>query len=243
MPAGAPLAWKRILLKVSGEALSGEGRLGIDGGPLHALAEEIAAAAKTGVEIAIVNGGGNIVRGAQMAIKGIGRATADYMGMLATVINALALQDVLESLGAPTRVLSAIEMRGVAEPYIRRRAMRHLEKGRIIILAGGSGHPYFSTDTTAALRGSEIGAQVLLKGTKVDGVYDKDPKQHADAQRFVDVSFEEVYARRLQVMDRTAITMCQENALPIVVFDMGVAGNLARVLRGETVGTRVGFTG
>ena len=242
MPAGAPLAWKRILLKVSGEALSGEGRLGIDGGPLHALAEEIAAAAKTGVEIAIVNGGGNIVRGAQMAIKGIGRATADYMGMLATVINALALQDVLESLGAPTRVLSAIEMRGVAEPYIRRRAMRHLEKGRIIILAGGSGHPYFSTDTTAALRGSEIGAQVLLKGTKVDGVYDKDPKRHGDAQRFLDVSFEEVYARRLQVMDRTAITMCQENALPIVVFDMGVAGNLARVLRGETIGTRVGFS-
>jgi uridylate kinase len=242
MPAGAPLAWKRILLKVSGEALSGEGRLGIDGGPLHALAEEIAAAAKTGAEIAIVNGGGNIVRGAQMAIKGIGRATADYMGMLATVINALALQDVLESLGAPTRVLSAIEMRGVAEPYIRRRAMRHLEKGRIIILAGGSGHPYFSTDTTAALRGSEIGAQVLLKGTKVDGVYDKDPKRHGDAQRFLDVSFEEVYARRLQVMDRTAITMCQENALPIVVFDMGVAGNLARVLRGEAIGTRVGFS-
>jgi len=242
MPAGAPLAWKRILLKVSGESLSGEGRLGIDGGPLHAVAEEIAAAARTGAEIAIVNGGGNIVRGAQMAIKGIGRATADYMGMLATVINALALQDVLESLGAPTRVLSAIEMRGVAEPYIRRRAMRHLEKGRIIILAGGSGHPYFSTDTTAALRGSEIGAQVLLKGTKVDGVYDKDPKRNADAQRFLDVSFEEVYARRLQVMDRTAITMCQENALPIVVFDMGVPGNLARVLRGETVGTRVGFT-
>jgi uridylate kinase len=241
MPAGAPLAWKRVLLKVSGEALSGEGRLGIDGEPLHALAAEIAAAARTGAEIAIVNGGGNIVRGAQMAIKGIGRATADYMGMLATIINALALQDVLESLGAPTRVLSAIEMRGVAEPYIRRRAMRHLEKGRVVILAGGSGHPYFSTDTTAALRGSEIGAQVLLKGTKVDGVYDKDPKRHGDAQRFLDVSFEEVYARRLQVMDRTAITMCQENALPIVVFDMGVEGNLARVLRGETIGTRVGF--
>jgi uridylate kinase len=241
MPAGAPLAWQRILLKVSGEALSGEGRTGIEGGPLHAVAAEIAAAAQTGAQIAIVNGGGNIVRGAQLAIKGIGRATADYMGMLATVINALALQDVLESLGAPTRVLSAIEMRGVAEPYIRRRAMRHLEKGRIIILAGGSGHPYFSTDTTAALRGSEIGAQVLLKGTKVDGVYDKDPKRHGDAQRFQSVSFDEVYARRLQVMDRTAITMCQENALPIVVFDMGVPGNLARVLRGEAVGTRVGF--
>ena len=164
------------------------------------------------------------------------------MGMLATVVNALALQDVLESLGRPTRVLSAIEMRGVAEPYIRRRATRHLEKGRIVILAGGSGHPYFSTDTTAALRGSEIGAQVLLKGTKVDGVYDKDPKRHADATRFEDVSFEEVYARRLQVMDRTAITMCQENALPIVVFDMGTGGNLSRVLRGERIGTRVGFS-
>jgi uridylate kinase len=163
------------------------------------------------------------------------------MGMLATVINAIALQDVLESQGRPTRVLSAIEMRGVAEPYIRRRAMRHLEKGRVVILAGGSGHPYFSTDTTAALRGSEIGAQALLKGTKVDGIYDKDPKRHDDARRFESVSFEEVYARRLQVMDRTAITMCQENNLPIVVFDMSVPGNLARLLGGERVGTWVGF--
>ena len=233
--------WRRVLLKVSGESLSGEGRTGIDAGPLYALAREIASAAETGVEIAIVNGGGNIVRGAQVAIQGIGRATADYMGMLATVINALALQDVLESLGRPTRVLSAIEMRGVAEPYIRRRAMRHLEKGRVVILAGGSGHPYFSTDTTAALRGSEIGAQVLLKGTKVDGVYDKDPKRHAEARRFDAISFEEVYARRLQVMDRTAITMCQENNLPIVVFDMSVPGNLARLLSGERVGTWIGF--
>ncbi|HVG94288.1 MAG TPA: UMP kinase [Planctomycetota bacterium] len=233
--------WRRVLLKVSGEALSGEGKTGIDGEPLHALAKEIALAAGLGVEIAIVNGGGNIVRGAQMAIRGVGRATADYMGMLATVINAIALQDVLESQGRPTRVLSAIEMRGVAEPYIRRRAMRHLEKGRVVILAGGSGHPYFSTDTTAALRGSEIGAQALLKGTKVDGIYDKDPKRHDDARRFESVSFEEVYARRLQVMDRTAITMCQENNLPIVVFDMSVPGNLARLLGGERVGTWVGF--
>jgi uridylate kinase len=238
---GTGRPWRRVLLKVSGEALSGEGRTGIDGEPLHALAREIALAAGLGVEIAIVNGGGNIVRGAQMAIRGVGRATADYMGMLATVINAIALQDVLESEGRPTRVLSAIEMRGVAEPYIRRRAMRHLEKGRVVILAGGSGHPYFSTDTTAALRGSEIGAQVLLKGTKVDGVYDKDPKRHDDARRFESVSFEEVYARRLQVMDRTAITMCQENNLPIVVFDMSVPGNLARLLGGERVGTWVGF--
>src|SRR5206468_1130091 len=162
-------------------------------------------------ERAIVNGGGNIVRGAQVSITGIGRTTADYMGMLATVVNALALQDVLESLSRPTRVLSAIEMRGVAEPYIRRRAMRHLEKGRVIVLAGGSGHPYFSTDTAAALRGSEIGAQALLKATKVDGVYDKDPKRHADAKRFEVMTFDEVYERKLEVMDRTAITMCQEH--------------------------------
>lgn len=235
--------WKRVLLKISGESLSGEGRLGIEGGPLHDVAAEIAAAADTGVQIAVVNGGGNIVRGAQMAIKGIGRATADYMGMLATVVNALALQDVLESMGRPTRVLSAIEMRGVAEPYIRRRAMRHLEKGRVVILAGGTGQPYFSTDTTASLRGSEIGAQVLLKGTKVDGVYDKDPKRHGDATRFASISFEEVYAKRLMVMDRTAITMCQENTLPIVVFDMAVAGNLRRLLAGERLGTWIGFPG
>ena len=241
MPETGP--WRRVLLKISGESLSGEGRGGIDGEPLHALAAEIAKAADLGVEIAIVNGGGNIVRGAQLAIKGVGRATADYMGMLATVINALALQDVLESLGRPTRVLSAIEMRGVAEPYIRRRAMRHLEKGRVVILAGGSGHPYFSTDTTAALRGSELGSQALLKGTKVDGVYDKDPKSHSDATRFSSLSFDEVYARRLAVMDLTAITMCRENSLPIVVFDMGVPGNLARVLSGERLGTRIGFPG
>ena len=241
--AGGDRPWRRVLLKVSGEALSGEGRSGIDGAPLHALAEEIVLAADTGVEIAIVNGGGNIVRGAQLAIKGVGRATADYMGMLATVINALALQDVLESLGRPTRVLTAIEMRGVAEPYIRRRAMRHLEKGRVVILAGGSGHPYFSTDTTAALRGSEIGATVLLKGTKVDGVYDKDPKRHGDAARFTALTFDDVYARKLQVMDRTAITMCQENDLPIVVFDMAVKGNLKRLLQGERVGTWIGFPG
>jgi uridylate kinase len=233
--------WRRVLVKISGEALSGEGRGGIHGEAVHALARELADAAETGVEIAVVNGGGNIVRGAQMAITGIGRATADTMGMLATVINALALQDVLESLGRPTRVLSAIEMRGVAEPYIRRRAMRHLEKGRVILLAGGSGHPYFSTDTAAALRGSEIGAQVLLKATKVDGVYDKDPKRHGNASRFETMGFDEVYERRLEVMDRTAITMCQEHALPIVVFDMAVKGNLTRLLRGERVGTRIGF--
>jgi uridylate kinase len=236
-PAGP---WRRVLLKISGEAFSGEGKQGIDGAAVHALAQEIASAAKTGVEMAVVNGGGNIVRGAQVSITGIGRTTADYMGMLATVVNALALQDVLEGLGRPTRVLTAMEMRGVAEPYIRRRAMRHLEKGRVVVLAGGSGHPFFSTDTTAALRGSEIGAQVLLKGTKVDGVYDRDPKRHGGATRFDDLTFEEVYAKRLEVMDRTAITMCQENHLPIVVFDMGVPGNLTRLLQGARIGTRIG---
>jgi uridylate kinase len=233
--------WKRILLKVSGEAFSGSTGRAIDGECVAALAEEIASAHGLGVEVAVVNGGGNILRGAEANLRGVGRSTADYMGMLATVVNALALQDVLESLGHTTRVLSAIEMRTVAEPYIRRRCMRHLEKGRIVILAGGSGHPFFSTDTTAALRGTEIGAQVLLKGTKVDGVYDKDPKKNDDAVRFQRISFEDVYAKRLKVMDRTAITLCQENRLPIVVFDMGVKGNLLRLLQGEDLGTHVGM--
>ena len=233
--------WKRILLKVSGEAFSGSSGRAIEGECLAALAQEIASARALGVEVAVVNGGGNILRGADANLKGVGRSTADYMGMLATVVNALALQDVLESLGHVTRVLSAIEMRTVAEPYIRRRCVRHLEKGRVVILAGGSGHPFFTTDTTAALRGTEIGAQVLLKGTKVDGVYDKDPKKNRDAVRFRRISFEDVYAKRLQVMDRTAITLCQENRLPIVVFDMGVPGNLLRLLQGEDLGTHVGM--
>jgi uridylate kinase len=236
--------WKRVLLKVSGEAFASEGGgRPIDGPAVEELAQEIAEAHELGIEIAIVNGGGNILRGADSSIQGIGRATADYMGMLATVINALALQDTLEGRGVPTRVLSALEVRTVAEPYIRRRAMRHLEKGRVVILTGGSGHPYFSTDTTAALRGTEIGADVLLKGTKVDGIYDRDPKLHHDAVRYQTVTFEEVYAKRLKVMDRTAITLCIDNRLPIVVFEMGVPGNLVRVLQGEPLGTRVGAEG
>jgi uridylate kinase len=235
---GASLRWRRVLLKVSGEAFGAERT--IEGPAVQALAEEIAAAHALGVQIAVVNGGGNILRGAETNIEGIGRATADYMGMLATVINALALSDMLEARGVATRVCSALEIRTVAEPYIRRRAMRHLEKGRVVILAGGSGHPFFTTDTTAALRGTELQADVLLKGTKVDGVYDKDPLVHHDAVRFPALTFEEVYARRLQVMDRTAITMCIENRLPIVVFEMGVPGNLVRVLTGEPVGTTVG---
>ena len=239
-PSDAP-RWKRILLKVSGEAFGDASGRGLAGSGLVELAREIKAAHALGVEIAVVNGGGNILRGADAKLDGVTRATADTMGMLATVVNALALQDVIEAQGVATRVCSAIEMKSVAEPYIRRRAMRHLEKGRVVILAGGSGHPYFSTDTTAALRGMEIGAQVLLKGTKVDGVYDKDPKRSTDAVRFEHISFEDVYAKRLKVMDRTAITMCQENHLPIVVFDMGVKGNLVRLLQGEDVGTLVGF--
>ena len=240
-PAPVAPRWKRILLKVSGEAFGDSSGRGLASSGLVVLAREITAAHALGVEIAVVNGGGNILRGAEANLDGVTRATADTMGMLATVVNALALQDVIESQGVATRVCSAIEMKSVAEPYIRRRAMRHLEKGRIVILAGGSGHPYFSTDTTAALRGTEIGAQVLLKGTKVDGVYDKDPKRSSDAVRFKHISFEDVYAKRLKVMDRTAITLCQENQLPIVVFDMGVAGNLVRLLKGEDVGTLVGF--
>jgi uridylate kinase len=232
---GEGLRWNRVLLKISGEAFSGDTAQTLEESALSRLAEEIVGAYELGAEIAIVNGGGNILRGGQTHIEGLGRATADYMGMLATVINALALQDVLESRG-----LSAVEIKTVAEPYIRRRCMRHLERGRVVILAGGSGHPFFTTDTTAALRAVEIGADVLLKGTKVDGVYDKDPKKHPDAERFPRISFEDVYRRRLEVMDRTAITMCIENRLPIVVFDMGVTGNLRGVLKGEDLGTVVG---
>lgn len=235
------LRWKRILLKISGEVFSrGDGCGPIREAGVSALADEIAAAHALGAEVAVVGGGGNILRGGQARIRGLVRATADSMGMLATVINALALQDVLEDRGIPTRLLTALEIRPVAEPYVRRRCLRHLEKGRVVLLAAGTGLPFFTTDTAAALRGTEIGARVLLKGTKVDGVYDRDPKTHPDAVRFESISFEEVYRRGLGVMDRTAITLCAENRLPIVVFDMTVPGNLARVLCGEDIGTIVG---
>ena len=234
------LRFRRVLLKVSGEAFSDGGDATIAAAGVATLADEIAEAHALGVEIAVVNGGGNILRGGQTKIPGLSRTTADLMGMLATVIYALALQDVLESRSIETRLLTALEIRPVAEPYIRRRCVRHLEKGRVVILAAGTGHPFFTTDTTAALRGIEIGAQVLLKGTKVDGVYDQDPKVHPDAQRFDRISFEEVYRRRLKVMDRTAITLCIENETPIVVFDMDEVGNLRGVLRGEDIGTLVG---
>ncbi|MDJ0974156.1 MAG: UMP kinase [Planctomycetota bacterium] len=239
MPDGAP-RWNRVLLKISGEALAGDAGRPIDGDAVATLADEIVSAHKLGTQIAIVNGGGNILRGAQASIQGIERATADYMGMLATIINALGLQDMLESKGVPTRVLTAIEMRSVAEPYIRRRCMRHLEKGRVVILAGGTGQPFFSTDTTAALRGTEIGAQVLLKGTKVDGIYDRDPNKFEGATRFESLTFDEVIQKDLKVMDKTAFTLCEQNGLPIVVFEMGVPGNLRRMLEGEMLGTTVG---
>ncbi len=234
------LTWRRVLLKISGESLSSGGGQPIDGPAVGLVAEEIVRAHALGVQIAIVNGGGNILRGAQTQIEGLERATADSMGMLATVINALALQGMLESLGVPTRVLTAIPMQSVAEPWIRRRAVRHLEKGRVVILAGGTGQPYFSTDTTAALRGAELGADVLLKGTQVDGVYDRDPKRDPTATRFQHLSFGDVLQRNLKVMDKTAFTLCEQNGLPIVVFEMGMPGNLERILQGEPLGTTVG---
>ena len=230
--------WRRVLLKVSGEAFAGPSGKPIDAVGITGLAKDIAKTHALGVQIAVVNGGGNILRGAKTQIDGLLRTTADTMGMLATIINALSLADLLEHYGVPARVQTAIAMKEVAEPYIRSRAIRHLEKGRVVILAGGTGHPFFSTDTTAALRGSEVAADVVLKGTNVDGVYDRDPKLHTDATRFETLSYEDVLKRRLHVMDRTAITLCEENKLPIVVFKMG-DGSLRRLLNGADLGTLV----
>ncbi|HEX7079103.1 MAG TPA: UMP kinase [Candidatus Eisenbacteria bacterium] len=232
-------ASRRVLLKLSGEVLAGEARFGIDADALGRVADEIGEGAAGGVEIGIVIGGGNLIRGTATTREALDRATADSMGMLGTVINALALQNALEHRGLTTRVLSAIEMRSLAEPYIRRRAVRHLEKGRVVILAAGTGHPYFTTDTAAVLRAVEIGADVLLKATKVDGVFTEDPKQNPAATRFDTLSYLEAIDRRLTVMDRTAFTMGMDNRLPLVVFNVTVPGNLVRALRGETVGTRV----
>ncbi len=231
--------YKRVLLKLSGEALAGENKSGIDADILERLGQEVAAIHKLGVEIAIVVGGGNIHRGVAGATKGMDRATSDYMGMMATVINSLALQDCLERHGLFTRVLSAIDMKEVAEPYIRRRAVRHLEKGRIVIFAAGTGNPYFTTDTTAALRANEINAEVILKATKVDGVYDKDPMKHKDAVKINKLSYIEVLNRGIKIMDSTAITLCMDNDVEIVVFDVFEAGNIKRVISGEKVGTTV----
>ncbi|KUK14581.1 MAG: UMP kinase [Synergistetes bacterium] len=232
--------YKRVLLKLSGEVLGGDKGFGIDTEEMKRIALEIKEAKETGVEIAIVVGGGNIFRGLAGSAKGMDRATADYMGMIATVINALALQDALEKFGVPTRVQTAIEMREVAEPYIRRRAIRHLEKGRIVIFACGTGNPFFSTDTAAALRAAEIGAEAILKATKVDGVYDADPHVYKDAVKFSRLEYLEVLNRGLRVMDSTAISLCMDNEIPVIVFNIKVPGNLLRIIRGEEIGTCVG---
>ena len=231
--------YKRVIIKLSGEALAGEIGYGLESNTLNTLAEQIAEISALGVEVACV-GGGNIWRGIAGAKRGIDRATADYMGMLATVINALALQDVLEKHDVDTRVMSAIEMREVAEPYIKRRAIRHLEKGRVVIFAAGTGNPFFSTDTTAALRAAEIEAEAILMAKKVDGVYDCDPKTHPEAQRFETLTFLEVLNRGLKVMDSTAISLCMDNNIPIQVFNITEKGNMMKAVLGEKIGTLVG---
>jgi uridylate kinase len=230
---------RRVLLKLSGEVLAGAAGQGIDAMAIGRLADEIRDGIEDGTELGIVIGGGNLIRGTTAAEEGFDRATGDAMGMLATVINALALQDALEHRGLSTRVMTAMEMRSLAEPYIRRRAVRHLEKGRVVILAAGTGHPYFTTDTAAVLRAVEIGAHVLLKATKVDGVFTEDPRRNPQATRYDSLSYIEAITRRLNVMDMTAFTMGMDHRLPLVVFNVTVPGNLVRALKGETVGTRV----
>lgn len=233
------MKYKRILLKLSGEVMMGDSKFGINLSAARELAREIKDVHSSGVQLAIVIGGGNIFRGLSESAKDMDRATADYMGMLATVINSLALQDALEAENVFTRILSAIEMHNIAEPYIRRRAIRHMEKGRIIIFAGGTGNPYFSTDTAASLRAMEIHAEVILKGTKVDGVYDADPMKNPKAVKFDSLSYLEVLKRGLKVMDATSISMCMDNKLPVVVFNMFKNGNLKKVIMGEKIGTTV----
>jgi uridylate kinase len=231
--------YQRILLKLSGEVLAGDGSFGIDSDKVAALAEEISEVARTGVQIGLVVGGGNFFRGVAAAARHMDRVAADHMGMLATVINAIALQAALEKTGVPTRVMTAIEMHQVAEPYIRRRAIRHLEKGRIVVFAAGTSNPYFSTDTAATLRGLEIKAEVVAKATRVDGVYDKDPLQSSDAIRFAEITFSEVLSKNLRIMDASAVAMCRDNKLPILVFNLRVQGNIMRMAMGETIGTLI----
>ncbi|EMY70899.1 UMP kinase [Leptospira vanthielii] len=236
---GTSPRFKRILIKLSGEALAGEGELGIDTNKTFSLAGQIKEVHDLGLEVAVVVGGGNMIRGETLAKSGMDRATADYMGMLGTIMNGLALQDACEKQGMFTRVLSAIEMKSVAEPYIRRRAVRHLEKNRVIIFAGGTGNPYFTTDTTASLRAVEVGCEVILKATKVDGVYTADPKKDPDAKRYLQVSFMESIKHRLKVMDSTALSLCMDNNMPIIVFDIFKTGNLRKLIDGETIGTLI----
>jgi uridylate kinase len=235
---GERAAYDRVLLKISGEAFGGK-ESSVDAVTTAWMAEQIAEVSRSGVSVAVVVGGGNIWRGKAHEAGGMDRATADYMGMLATVINALALQDALERIGVASRVQTAIQMQQIAEPYIRRRAMRHLEKGRVVIFGAGTGNPYFTTDTTAALRAVEIGAQAILKATKVDGIYSSDPQKDATATRFVSIDYLDVLQRGLEVMDSTALTLCMDNDLPIIVFNMNVAGNIRRVVFGEAIGTVV----
>jgi len=232
-------AYKRVLLKISGEALMGDQGYGIHPEILTHVASEVAETAGLGIQVAVVVGGGNIFRGLSESAKGMDRSSADNVGMLATVMNAVSLQDAIEKQGVVTRVLSAIPMSQLAEPYIRRRAVRHLEKGRVVIFAAGTGNPFFTTDTAAALRAMEVGAEILLKATKVDGVYDKDPRKHADARRYAQVTFTDALHQDLKVMDATAFALCRDNEMPILVFDMTRPGNIRRVVCGEAVGTRI----
>ena len=237
---GKPPLYRRAVLKISGEAFCKSGERGIDGEELELIGQEIATAAKQGTELAVVVGGGNMVRGAALADRGhIDQATGDYMGMLATAINGLALKETLEKLGQPARVLSALNLTAVAETFIRGRAIRHLEKGRVVIFVAGTGNPFFTTDTAAALRSTEINADVLLKATKVDGIYDKDPQTHPDAKQYDTISFREAINKQLQIMDLTAFTMCMERRIPVVVFNMKAAGHIAEVVRGVGHGTKV----
>ena len=233
-------AYQRVLLKLSGEVLAGEEGFGIDSAKAADLATEIKSIHDLGIDIGLVIGAGNLFRGMQAATKGMQRVTGDYLGMLATIMNAVCVQDALENLGTVTRTLSAITVAQIAEPYIRRRAIRHLEKGRIVVVAGGTGNPYFTTDTAAALRATELGAEVLIKGTKVDGVYDKDPVVHSDAIKYDRVSYKEAIQKELRIMDMTAISLCKENSLPIKVFNINRTGDLKKLILGEPIGTLVG---
>jgi uridylate kinase len=238
-PGAKPLRYRRVLLKLSGEALLGDRQYGVDPAFCAFIARQVAEIHALGVEVGIVVGGGNIFRGLAASARGMDRATGDYIGMLATVMNGLALQDALERAGVPTRVMTAIAMNEIAEPYIRRRAIRHMEKGRVTLFVAGTGNPYFTTDTAAALRAVEIGAEVLLKATKVDGVYDRDPMAHPDAQRYAHLEYADLLRDQLRVLDATAVSLCMENDLPIVVFDLNQPDNITRVAAGESVGTLI----
>jgi uridylate kinase len=237
--AQVPAPERRVLLKLSGEALMGEHEYGIDPEVVRGIASQVAAARNDGTQIAIVVGGGNIFRGLAASARGMDRSTGDYMGMLATVMNGLALQDALEQIGTPTRVMSAIAMNEICEPYIRRRAERHLEKGRVVVMVAGTGNPYFTTDTAATLRAVEIHAHIILKGTRVDGVYDADPEKHPEAQRYSRIGYTDLLSNRLQALDATAVSLAMDNEMPIVVFDLTVPGNITRAIAGERIGTLI----